>query len=181
MSDIKSKEEKNEKAVEKNEVKKEESKVQQEVKIEDKKTEIKESKPPATKEQKSKDVKKKKVEKEPVIAPAYLNDLNFYPELRTDHPKVKSGDIVSISYLILEGGKEKTQEYKGTVLAIKGVGISKNITVRKVSFGVAVERVFPLNSKFVKSIKIQRHSKVRRAKLYYLRKLRGKASRLKPL
>jgi large subunit ribosomal protein L19 len=125
--------------------------------------------------------KKESKSEENINAPAYLSDLNFYPELRKDIPKIKSGDIIDLSYRIVEGGKEKIQHYKGTVIALKGTGISRTITVRKMSFGVAVERIFPLNSIFVKEIKIERQSKVRRAKLYYLRKLRGKASRLKPL
>ena len=114
-------------------------------------------------------------------SPAYLNDLNFYLEIRKDLPQVKIGDLIDVSYLVVEGGKERLQEFRGTVIAKKGVGISRTMTVRKTSYGIGVERIFPLNSKFLKKLKIRRHSKVRRAKLYYLRKLKGKASRLKEL
>ncbi|MCI0470379.1 MAG: 50S ribosomal protein L19, partial [Candidatus Aminicenantes bacterium] len=89
------------------------------------------------------------------------------------------GDLLRVSYRVIEGGKERTQVFEGVVIAIKNTGIAKTITVRKTSFGIAVERIFPLNSKLVQKIEVKKHSKVRRAKLYHLRNLKGKAARLK--
>ncbi len=111
----------------------------------------------------------------------FQGDFDFYSKLRDDLPEIKPGDILQVSYRVIEGGKERTQVFEGTVIAIKNKGITKTITVRKTSFGIAVERIFPLNSKLVQKIEIKRHSKVRRAKLYFLRKLKGKAARLKEL
>ena len=100
---------------------------------------------------------------------------------RGDVPAIRPGDELKVFYRVIEAGKERIQTYEGTVIAIKNSGISKTITVRKNSFGIAVERIFPLNSKLVQKIEIKKHTKVRRAKLFYLRKLKGKASRLKEL
>jgi large subunit ribosomal protein L19 len=111
----------------------------------------------------------------------FIGDLNFLSEVRTDLPEIKSGDVLKISYRVIEGGKERIQIFEGTVIAIKNLGITKTITVRKTSFGISVERIFPLNSKLVQKIEVKKHSKVRRAKLYYLRGLKGKAARLKEL
>lgn len=108
-------------------------------------------------------------------------DLNIFFDFRKDLPEIKSGDVVGVSYRVIEGGKERTQVFEGTVIAIKNSGIAKTITVRKTSFGIAVERIFPLNSKLVQKIEVKKHSKVRRAKLYYLRNLKGKAAKLKEL
>ncbi len=110
-----------------------------------------------------------------------INNLNFYSDLRTDIPVIRSGDILKVFYRVVEGGKERIQIFEGTVIAIKNSGISKTITVRKTSFGISIERIFPLNSKLVQKIEVIKHSRVRRAKLYYLRKLKGKAARLKEL
>ena len=110
-----------------------------------------------------------------------LGNLNFYPELRTDLPEIKPGDALKIFYRVVEGGKERIQLFEGTVIAMKNSGIAKTITVRKTSFGISIERIFPLNSKLVQKIEVIKHSRVRRAKLYYLRKLKGKAARLKEL
>ena len=110
-----------------------------------------------------------------------ISDLSFLSEARTDLPEIKSGDVLRMFYRVVEGGKERTQVFEGTVIAIKNKGISKTITVRKTSFGIAVERIFPLNSRLVQKIEVKKHSKVRRAKLYYLRELKGKAARLKEL
>lgn len=110
-----------------------------------------------------------------------VNDLDTHSEVRTDLPGIRSGDIIQVSYRVIEGGKERIQVFEGTVIALKNSGISRTITVRKTSFGISVERIFPLNSKLVQKIQIKKHSKVRRAKLYYLRKLKGKAARLKEL
>jgi large subunit ribosomal protein L19 len=110
-----------------------------------------------------------------------LGDLNFFSEVRSDLPEIKPGMVIRVFYRVIEGGKERTQVFEGTVIAIKNRGIAKNITVRKTSFGIAVERIFPLNSKLVQKIEVKKRQKVRRAKLYYLRNLKGKAARLKEL
>jgi large subunit ribosomal protein L19 len=89
------------------------------------------------------------------------------------------GDTVKIHVLIKEGDKERVQIFQGDIIARHGAGMSQTFTVRKISFGVGVERVFPLHSRTVKKIEIVRHTKVRRAKLYYLRDLKGKAARLR--
>ncbi len=91
----------------------------------------------------------------------------------------KPGDTVAVSYKIKEGDKERIQVFRGDVLQIKGVGVSKTFTVRKVSHGVGVERVFPLNSPFIDGVKNLKKGSVRRARLYYLRGLSGKSARIK--
>jgi len=117
----------------------------------------------------------------PANVAAGATDAKNFQELRSDIPVIRPGDELKVFYRVIEAGKERTQTYEGTVIAIKNTGISKTITVRKNSFGIAVERIFPLNSKLVQKIEIKKHTKVRRAKLFYLRKLKGKASRLKEL
>lgn len=96
-------------------------------------------------------------------------------------PQLKAGDEIKVFYRVIEGGKERIQVYEGTIIAIKNSGISRTITVRKTSYGIAVERIFPVYSKLIQKIEIKKHTKVRRAKLYYLRDLKGKLSRLKEL
>jgi len=91
----------------------------------------------------------------------------------------RPGDTVRVQVKIKEGEKERLQAFEGTVIARKNAGISETVTVRKVSFGQGVERIFPVHAPVVDSIEIVRTGKVRRAKLYYLRELRGKAARLK--
>jgi len=103
------------------------------------------------------------------------------PAAQGEIPAIKPGDELKVFYRVIEAGKERTQTYEGTVIAIKNTGVSRTITVRKSSFGVAVERIFPLHSKLVQKIEVKKHTRVRRAKLFYLRKLKGKASRLKEL
>ena len=98
--------------------------------------------------------------------------------LREDLPNFKAGDVLSIYVNVREGQKVRQQLFKGTVIARKGSGISETITVRKMSDGIGVERVFPIHSPVIASIKVDRVNKVRRAKLYYLRGLSGKAARL---
>ena len=93
-------------------------------------------------------------------------------------PSFKPGDTLSINVNVKEGKKVRQQLFKGTVIARKGSGMSETITVRKVSNGVGVERIFPLHSPSIASIKVNKINKVRRAKLYYLRNLCGKAARL---
>lgn len=94
-------------------------------------------------------------------------------------PSFKSGDTVTISYKIVEGNKERIQQYRGVVIKIAGHGDKKRFTVRKMSEGIGVERIFPLDSPFIESITVNKRGKVRRAKLYYLRALTGKKARIK--
>ena len=98
---------------------------------------------------------------------------------RTDIPEFRPGDTIRVHVRIKEGDKERTQAFEGTVIAENGTGVSKTVTVRKVSFGQGVERIFPLHSPIVDKIEIVRSAQVRRAKLYFLRDLKGKASRMK--
>ena len=95
-----------------------------------------------------------------------------------NHPSFKSGDTVTIDYRIKEGHKERIQRYKGVVIKIAGHGDNKRFTVRKMSDNVGVERIFPMNSPFIDKIEVNKIGKVRRAKLYYLRNLTGKAARI---
>lgn len=99
--------------------------------------------------------------------------------LKENLPEIKIGDNVKIGVRIIEGNKERIQFYEGTVISKKNTSVNTTITVRKVLQGIGIERVFLIHSPKVDSIKVLRSSKVRRAKLYYLRNLRGKASRLK--
>ena len=98
--------------------------------------------------------------------------------LKTDIPDFSPGDTVSLDIRVVEGNKERVQRYQGVVIARKNGGIEETITVRKISNGVGVERIFPIHSPMIASIKVIRRGKVRRAKLHYLRKLTGKASRI---
>ena len=93
---------------------------------------------------------------------------------KKEHPKFKSGDTVTVAYRIVEGNKERIQQYRGVVIRISGHGDNKRFTVRKVSDNIGVERIFPLNSPFIESIEVNSQGKVRRAKLYYLRSRRGR-------
>jgi len=99
--------------------------------------------------------------------------------LKNDLPKIKIGDDIRVGVKIIEGNKERVQFYEGTIIAQKNSSINTTITVRKVLQGIGVERIFLLHSPKIDSFKVLRSSKVRRSKLYYLRKLKGKASRLK--
>lgn len=96
-----------------------------------------------------------------------------------DWPKFGAGDTVAISYKIKEGLKERIQIFQGTVIQRRGVGTTETFTVRKMASGVGVERVFPLGSPFLEEIKVLKRGKVRRARIFYLRELTGKASRIK--
>lgn len=98
---------------------------------------------------------------------------------KKEFPKFKSGDTVTVAYRIVEGNKERIQQYRGVVIRISGHGDNKRFTVRKVSNNIGVERIFPLNSPFIENIILNSEGKVRRAKLYYLRSLRGKKARIK--
>ncbi len=96
-----------------------------------------------------------------------------------EHPEFKSGDTITIDYRIKEGNKERIQRYRGVVIKINGHGAKKHFTVRKMSEGIGVERIFALESPFIEKITVEKYGKVRRAKLYYLRALTGKKARIK--
>src|ERR1700690_1989522 len=96
---------------------------------------------------------------------------------RTDTPVFRPGDTIRVHVKIKEGDKERVQAFEGTVIARKNTGMGETITVRKVSFGQGVERIFPLHARVIDHIDVVRTGKVRRAKLYYLRGLKGKAAR----
>lgn len=98
--------------------------------------------------------------------------------LKTNVPSFKSGDTVRVKVKVVEGDNERLQAFDGVVIGRKGSGISETFTVRKISFGVGVERIFPVHSPRVESIEVLKSGKVRRAKLNYLKKLSGKAARL---
>jgi large subunit ribosomal protein L19 len=98
--------------------------------------------------------------------------------LRTDTPDFRPGDTVKVHVKIREGGKERIQVFQGVVISRRGGGTRESFTVRKISASIGVERIFPLHSPTIERIEVVRHGKVRRAKLYYLRTLRGKAARI---
>ena len=100
-------------------------------------------------------------------------------QLRTDLPKFKAGDTISVYVKVIEGDKERIQVFTGVCIQIRGTGINKTFTVRKISNGVGVERIFPMHTPRIEKIKIEKIGRVRRAKLYYLRNLQGKAARIK--
>ena len=100
-------------------------------------------------------------------------------QLRSDIPEFKAGDTVRVHVRIVEGGRERIKQFEGVVIKRRGGGISATYTVRKISNGVGVERTFPVHTPKVEKIEVVRKGKVRRAKLYYLRNLRGKAARIK--
>ena len=100
-------------------------------------------------------------------------------QLKKGSDSFRVGDTVKVHVIIREGDKERIQVFRGNVITKRGSGLGTTFTVRKISFGIGVERIFPLHSKMIKKIEVVRHGKVRRAKLYYLRKLKGKAARLK--
>ena len=100
-------------------------------------------------------------------------------QLRDDIPDFVPGDNVKVHVRVIEGGRERTQVFEGVVIARKGGGVHETITVRKVSFGVGVERIFPLHAPIIDKIEVSRRGDVRRAKLYYLRDRVGKSARIK--
>ena len=102
-------------------------------------------------------------------------------EMKKEVADVHIGDTVKVHMRIVEGEKERIQIIEGVVIKMRGGGARKTLTVRKVSFGIGVERIFPFHSPRVEKIEIVKRSKIRQAKLYYLRELRGKAARLKEL
>src|SRR3954470_3742954 len=98
-------------------------------------------------------------------------------QLRSDLPAFRPGDTVRVHVKVVEGTRERVQLFEGVVIKRRGGGISETFTVRKISYGVGVERAFPVHSPRLEKIEVARRGKVRRAKLYYLRNLRGKAAR----
>lgn len=102
-------------------------------------------------------------------------------QLRTDIPAFQPGDTVRVHAKVVEGSRERIQIFEGVVISRKGQGISEMYTVRKISSGIGVERTFPVHTPRVEKIEVVRHGKVRRAKLYYLRALQGKAARIKEI
>jgi large subunit ribosomal protein L19 len=99
--------------------------------------------------------------------------------LKKDIPEFSPGDTISMDIRVVEGDKERIQRFQGVVIARKHGGIEETITVRKISNGIGVERIFPIHSPMISSIKVIRRGKVRRAKLHYLRSLTGKAARIR--
>ena len=112
-----------------------------------------------------------------------MNDLQLVEnaQLRDDIPDFRAGDTVKVHVRVQEAGRERTQVFEGLVIARNGTGLRASFTVRKISFGVGVERVFPVHAPIVDKIEVTRRGDVRRAKLYYLRDRVGKAARIKEL
>ncbi|MDQ0175843.1 50S ribosomal protein L19 [Bacillus chungangensis] len=102
-------------------------------------------------------------------------------QLKTDIPEFRAGDTVRVHAKVVEGTRERIQIFEGVVIKRRGGGISETFTVRKISYGVGVERTFPVHTPRIAKLEVVRRGKVRRAKLYYLRKLRGKAARIKEI
>ncbi|MGL6064797.1 MAG: 50S ribosomal protein L19 [Fusobacteriaceae bacterium] len=101
--------------------------------------------------------------------------------LRTDIPFFKAGDSINLYYKVIEGSKERTQLFEGVVIRVSGGSVAKSFTVRKVTGGIGVERIIPMNSPMIDKIEVIKVGKVRRSKLYYLRELSGKKARIKEL
>ena len=111
-----------------------------------------------------------------------MNAVAFVHEQLTpgkEHPKFKAGDNITVNYKIIEGNKERIQSFKGDVIKRQGQGATVTFTVRKISDGVGVERLFPVNSPNIDSIILHKVGKVRRAKLFYLRERSGKSARIR--
>ena len=108
--------------------------------------------------------------------------INFVEEQlveKKEHPSFQSGDTVTVTYRIVEGNKERLQAYQGVVLQRAGGGATETFTVRKISGGIGVERIFPVNSPFIDRIVVNKRGVVRRSRIFYLRKLTGKKARIK--
>jgi large subunit ribosomal protein L19 len=99
-------------------------------------------------------------------------------QMKTDRPQMRPGQTVEVAVRVIEGDKERQQKFRGEVINVRGSGIRQTFTVRKISEGIGVERTFPLHGPSVAEIKVVKHSKVRRAKLFYLRRKTGKSARL---
>lgn len=110
-----------------------------------------------------------------------MNDLQHVERahLREEVPDFRPGDTVKVHVRVVEGGRERVQIFEGVVIARDGGGLSETFTVRKISFGVGVERIFPVHAPIIRKIEVARRGRVRRAKLYYLRGRVGKAARIK--
>ncbi len=110
-----------------------------------------------------------------------MEDLNniVQDQIKTDLPNFNPGDHVKVHVRVIEGDKERVQPFEGDVISIRGAGLNKTFTVRKISSGVGVERIFRLNSPKIAKIDLLKQGDVRRAKLFYLRNLSGKAARIK--
>lgn len=102
-------------------------------------------------------------------------------QLRTDIAPFNVGDTVKVSVKVKEGDKERIQNYEGVVIAKKGSGVRETFTVRRISFGIGVERTFPINSPRIDKVVVVRKGKVKRAKIYYIRNLSGKAAKVKEI
>jgi len=102
-------------------------------------------------------------------------------QLRKDIPEIKSGDTVRLQVKVVEGNRERLQPFEGVVMRLRGGGVNRNFTVRRITHGIGVERTFLINSPRIEKIEVIRHARVRRKQLYYLRGLTGKAARLKEL
>jgi len=100
-------------------------------------------------------------------------------QMKQNLPEFRAGDTVRVQVRLVEGNRERVQAFEGVVIAISGSGGRRTFTVRKVSYGVGVERIFPLHSPKLDAIEVVRYGRVRRAKLFYLRQLRGRAARIK--
>jgi large subunit ribosomal protein L19 len=99
-------------------------------------------------------------------------------DIKKEYPAFKAGDTVTVHYKIIEGNKERIQQYRGVVLQRHGTGLGETFTVRKMSGNVGVERIFPISSPFIEKIELNKHGRVRRAKIFYLRGLTGKKARI---
>ena len=110
-----------------------------------------------------------------------MQKLDFVDQksMKTDLPEFRAGDTVSVDVRVIEGSRSRIQVFKGVVIRRQGSGIRETFTVRKISFGVGVERTFPVHSPIIEKIEVNVRGDVRRAKLYYLRNLRGKAARIR--
>ena len=103
-----------------------------------------------------------------------------YTDIRNDLPEFRSGDTISVGYRVIEGSRSRIQSFDGVVIKISsGHGLDKTFTVRKISGGIGVERIFPFHSPNIESIKVLKEGEVRRAKLYYLRRRKGKTTRIR--
>ncbi len=110
-----------------------------------------------------------------------LTDLVQQEQIKADVPDFRPGDVVKVHVKVIEGNRERVQIFEGVVIARQGAGVSETFTVRKVSFGVGVERIFPVHSPVVEKLEVITRGDVRRAKLYYLRDRIGKAAKVKEL
>lgn len=108
-----------------------------------------------------------------------LNYVNETLSAKKEYPEFKAGDTVTVYYKIKEGDKERVQQYQGVVIQRKGTGTTKSFTVRKMSNGVGVERIFPLNSLYIDKIELNKSGSVRRSRIFYIRERKGKSARIK--